>query len=287
MVSRRTFLRSALAAGAAGTGWAGFFEPRWLAVRRARCPMPGLASPVRLAHLSDLHASVIVPDSVIDSAVEAAVAARPDLICVTGDFITGQGGFDRAWYARALGRLASAAPCFGVLGNHDGGSWAIDRSGFASSQPVHDMVQSTGIRMLHNRNTVVNVPGTAITLAGTGDLWSLELRALDAFHGVGRGQPCILLSHNPDGKEILYSMPWHLMLSGHTHGGQVVVPYVGSPWAPVADKRYLAGLKPFDKRWIHVSAGVGSAGGFRVNCRPEITLLELVPATASFVRPQR
>jgi predicted MPP superfamily phosphohydrolase len=66
------------------------------------------------------------------------------------------------------------------------------------------------------------------------------------------------------------------MLSGHTHGGQVVLPLVGERFVPVRDKRFIAGLKPWNGRQVYVTLGVGNIGGVRVNCRPEVTMLNLV-----------
>src|SRR5262249_936204 len=108
-----------------------FLEPRWLDltfrhVALARRP----ERPVRILHISDLQASLVVPLSMIDHAVTLGLAQKPDLICVTGDFITHREGFDPAAYARVLRRLADAAPTFGVLGNHDGGEWARYRLGY-------------------------------------------------------------------------------------------------------------------------------------------------------------
>ena len=85
----------------------------------------------------------------------------------------------------------------------------------------------------------------------------------------------VLLAHNPDSKDILGAYPWDLMLSGHTHGGQVIVPFDGPRFAPVEDKRYVAGLKPWGTRQIHVSRGVGNVGGVRFRCRPEVSLLSV------------
>jgi predicted MPP superfamily phosphohydrolase len=83
----------------------------------------------------------------------------------------------------------------------------------------------------------------------------------------------ILLNHNPDAKDLVRSFEWDLMLCGHTHGGQVRLPLIGAPFAPVQDKRYLHGLYAWDKRWLHITSGVGNLHGLRFNCRPEISLL--------------
>jgi predicted MPP superfamily phosphohydrolase len=83
----------------------------------------------------------------------------------------------------------------------------------------------------------------------------------------------ILLNHNPDAKDLVRSYEWDLMLCGHTHGGQVCLPFIGAPFAPVRDKRYLHGLYAWNKRWLHISSGVGNLHGIRFNCRPEVSLL--------------
>lgn len=235
--------------------------------------MPGLKRPVRLIHLSDLHASDVVPDSLIEDAIEMAVVAKPDAIAVTGDFITTADGFDRRFLVKQLTRLGNTAPTFAVLGNHDGGRWASTRGGFLTAEYLAAVLAEAGIDLLHNRSA--RLPGSGLQLAGVGDLWSDGVNASAAFANADPALPTIALAHNPDTKDLLAASQWHLMLSGHTHGGQVVMPITGLSPAPVQDRRYIAGLKDWNDRWIHVSRGVGNARGFRFNCRPEVTLLEL------------
>ena len=110
-------------------------------------------------------------------------------------------------------------------------------------------------------------------MVGVADLWSREIEAERAFASVDPHHPVVLLSHNPDSKDVLGAYPWDLMLSGHTHGGQVILPITGPGFAPVRDKRYVAGLKPWGSRQIHVTRGVGNVGGVRFRCRPEVSLL--------------
>ncbi len=92
-----------------------------------------------------------------------------------------------------------------------------------------------------------------------------------AFTDVAADAPAILLAHNPDTKDVLADRPWDLMLSGHTHGGQVVLPFVGERFVPVRDKRFIAGLKEWNGRQVYVTRGVGNVAGVRINCRPEVT----------------
>jgi len=75
---------------------------------------------------------------------------------------------------------------------------------------------------------------------------------------------------------MLEPYPWDVVLCGHTHGGQIWIPGLGAPFAPVEDKRYIAGLYPWSNRWMHITKGVGNIWGLRFNCRPEISLLTIV-----------
>src|SRR5215831_20941412 len=101
-----------------------YLEPRWLDLtrRRVRLETPA-AHPVRILHLADLHASLLVPLSMIHHAITAGLETKPDLICLTGDFVTHRQDFNTREYAATLRRLSAFAPTYAVLGNHDGGNW--------------------------------------------------------------------------------------------------------------------------------------------------------------------
>ena len=268
--SRRNFLFLPFF-GASGAAYARFVEPTWLRLSRVECRIPRLTRPVELVHLSDLHASDKVPKSLIERAVDLAASASPDVICITGDFITTSTGFDASWYAAVLRRLVDRAPTFAVLGNHDGGMW----SGRSTAE-VERILSRAGVRLLANDSCKINCRGAVLQMAGVGDLWAGNLDAATAFENADPECPTVLLSHNPDSKALLGAHPWDLMLSGHTHGGQVVVPVLGFSPAPVWDRNYVAGLKRWQNRWIHVSRGVGNVRGVRFNCRPEVTRIRLL-----------
>ena len=178
--------------------------------------------------------------STIDRAVTLAIESKPDLVCLTGDFITNRYDFDYDAYVRVLRRLSAAAPVYGVLGNHDGGVWAARNFGYADHRVVEKLIDESGIELLHNRSISIQAGGEPLSLVGVGDLQSGEINAQQAFAGVPANQPTILLSHNPDSKTVVCAHAWELMLSGHTHGGQVIVPFLGPRYAPVRDKRYVA-----------------------------------------------
>jgi len=272
-ITRRQFY-AGLAIGAA---YPFAVEPRWLDVTHRRLSLKGLRSPIRMLHMSDLHASLPVPLSMIGQAITAGLAEKPDLICLTGDFITRGGDFISKDYSAVLKRLSAAAPTFAVLGNHDGGLWTQIYDGRADHKAVEQLLEDSNIELLHNRSKSVTLRDSSISLVGTGDLWNDEVDARHAFSEVGP-DPVILLSHNPDGKDVVAQYPWQLMLSGHTHGGQVIWPFDGPRYAPVNDKRYVDGLKPWGTRHIQVSRGVGNIWGVRFRCRPEVTILDLVTA---------
>jgi predicted MPP superfamily phosphohydrolase len=128
---------------------------------------------------------------------------------------------------------------------------------------------------LHNASTTFEREGWKLNIVGVGDWWADEMEVATAYRTVDRTRPTILLSHNPDTKTRLETWPWELMLSGHTHGGQLSLPGVGTPFAPIRDKRYVRGLHRWNNRWLHITKGVGNLHGMRFNCRPEVSILKL------------
>ena len=231
---------------------------------------------LKLLHLSDLHADPM-PLDFLARQIDRALVWKPDLICVTGDFITKK---YEAWddYSAVLARLSAAAPTFATLGNHDGGRWAR-RSGYADTRLVREMLQRAKIPLLHNAQETLEIRGQRLRLVGLGDEWADELEPLKAFGRMGKrgagDAPTIALSHNPDTKDELGPWPWDLMLSGHTHGGQLSLPVFGEPFIPVRDRHFVRGLYRWENRWLHITAGLGSLHKARFNCRPEISYLTL------------
>ncbi|MBE7542532.1 MAG: phosphodiesterase YaeI [Solibacteraceae bacterium] len=277
MLTRRRWMGVGAAGLALGCGYPVVVEPRWLELTRTRVRLGrrGEAAGVRILHLTDLHASWLVPLSQIEEAFAAGLAENPDVICLTGDFISHRDDFDAAAYAALLRRMTAGRPAFAVLGNHDGGSWAGARRGHPDHRVVGRILEEAGVHLLHNRAMEVEVRGARWTMAGVGDWWSEEVDAERAFRGVQADGRVIVLSHNPDAKEALGGYAWDLMLCGHTHGGQVVIPFVGPHYAPVRDKRFVAGLCDWNGRPIYVSRGVGHFASVRFRCRPEATVLEV------------
>lgn len=236
------------------------------------------AKPLKILHLSDLHASEIVSLDFIERAIDLGLAQQPDLICLTGDYITRQyDQWDR--YAEILSKLSAFAPTYATLGNHDGGRWSGQHiKSYDDSTRVRNLLEKSKIHLLDNHVRQVQLAGWKLNLAGLGDIWTKEFFPEKTFANFSpaKDSSTIVLSHNPDTKDSLKDYPWDLMLCGHTHGGQVRLPFIGAPISPVKDKRFVQGLHRWNDRWIYITKGVGNLYGVRINCRPEVSLLTLV-----------
>jgi len=273
--SRRRFLQTIAAGGLGTAAYMHWCEPGWLQVGRHTVPIDPALPPVRILHMSDLHASPVVSLGQINDAIELGLTLKPDLICLTGDFITRKYDyFDEL--AQSLKRLSEFAPSFACLGNHDGGRWSR-RWGYADTTKVEGMLSKAGVTLLRNRSVTLIANGRPLRMVGVGDIWAFDLDGAKAFKDIAKapGETVVLLSHNPDSKTHVRDYPWDLMLSGHTHGGQLWIPLIGAPFAPIRDKRFVKGLRRWGDRWIHVTKGVGNLHGLRLNCPPEISLVTL------------
>ena len=278
-LSRRGFLYTAAALGLSATGYGFVWESKWLELTFTRIPVPRFQGerPVRILHMSDLHWSPFDSLVYLKRAFELGLSAKPDLACLTGDFVSVGNDYTLDRYRSTLEFLSSSVPTYGVLGNHDGGLWSQERGGFHTEEPIHNLFEDSGIPILSNRRTQFSAKGRKLNLVGVPDLWSGDTDPESAFQG---GPPLdsdltIVLAHNPDSKDLMSRYEWQLMLCGHTHGGQIRVPLVGAPYAPVQDRRYIAGLNPWGDRLIYTTRGVGSIYGTRFSCRPEVSILDL------------
>jgi len=278
--SRRFFILSAVGVGAAVPGYAKFVEPGWFDVTKTQVRWPNVQTPIRILHMTDLHAGSDTPYELVSEAISLGLSQKPDFACLTGDYISWGTRPDQDRFQEMLKPLPSQVPVYASFGNHDGGFWAAQKRGFKSIEPLREFMEAVGIHCLHNSSTAIEVRDTRLNVVGMGDAWSGEFDPATAFSEMEEpGNRTIVLSHNPDTVQDMAPYPWELTLSGHTHGGQVVVPVVGyAPYVPVQDRRFIQGLCPFEDRWVHVSRGVGSLHGIRLACRPEVSIVDLIPA---------
>lgn len=281
-MNRRTFLYTLATGAGVGVGsivYSRYVESSWLSVERVKIPLISKhgVRPITLLQLSDFHASNYVPLEFIEKAVVLGLTSKPDLVCLTGDFVTGvlkEGGA----YAKILRRLSDAAPTFASLGNHDGGVWSAGRFGYEDTAAVEELLADSHVTCLLNASATVSIAGRQVELIGLGDLWAGNMNVRDAFARVSSTDEAVrvVMSHNPDTKTDLVSRAWDLMLCGHTHGGQIRIPFMGSPFLPISDRRFAMGLHRWQDRWIYVTKGVGNLLGVRFNCRPEVSVLTLM-----------
>lgn len=270
-----------------GRGWArvsyGYrVEPTWLELNRVLVPVQGLASSFagfRIAQLSDFHCSRQVTPAYLGEAVDLTQAQHPDLVVLTGDFI--HHGFKYIQsVARTLARLHAPHGVFAVLGNHD---FSVRNAlGFRRHRHLHravaDALGEHGIRVLHNESLPLVRGSDTLYLVGVEDLWSRALDLDRAFAGVPPEAPRVVLAHNPRTVEWLNGQRCDLMLSGHTHGGQVHVPGLGRPTLGRNARRFAAGMYHYRGALVYVNKGVGFGFRFRYGVRPEVALFTLQPA---------
>ena len=165
----------------------------------------------------------------------------------------------------------------GEEGNHDGGDWLVKHGGYKRPTKVMEMLEKANVKVLMNERLDVKLPDKApFELVGLGDLWANDFQPVGLLDHAPENVPRVLMSHNPDTKDLIENDHWDLMLSGHTHGGQLTLPWGSTPFAPIRDKRYVRGLHRWNNHWLHITKGVGSMWNMRLNCFPEISVVDLV-----------
>jgi predicted MPP superfamily phosphohydrolase len=259
-------------------------EPTWLELNRHEVPMTGLPaafSGLRIVQMSDFHCSRHVTPTYLGEAVEMAQAQAGDVVVLTGDFI--HKGFkyvERC--ARVLGQLRAAHGVYAVLGNHD---FSVRNAlGFRRYRHLHravaDALRGEGIRVLHNETVPLRRGDALLHLTGVEDLWSRVCDLDRAFAGVCPSIPRVVLAHNPCTVEQLATHRCDLMLSGHTHGGQINLPGLGRITLGKKGRRYAAGMYRCGPTYLYVNKGVGFGFRVRYGVRPEVAVLTLKPAAS-------
>jgi predicted MPP superfamily phosphohydrolase len=277
----RNIVGSVALTGAALLAYAAWVEPRWLQLRRTRIRIEKLPAPLerlRIGLLTDLHADDSASVALAARAAGMLVAARPDLIALTGDFVTeGAPHFERV--IAALGRLHAPLGVYAVPGNHDHAAGVRRLHGALDRAP--------NITDLTNRAKILEIAGARLCIAGIDDLNEGEPRL--ALPPPSARDLTILLAHTPDHAERLRHADAHvdLVLSGHTHGGQVRLPGLPAPMnSAVRSDLYEDGLQQRPWTRVYTSRGVGTVHlPFRFFARPEVTVLELTrfrPAPSRF-----
>lgn len=274
-ITRRQFLKRSIATGVTGlvASYPFFIERYLVMTNHYKIPVPRLPlefSGFRIAHLTDLHYGPLDPLCFIRHVINKTNSLKPDVTVCTGDYVlefknTSQ--IDTIW--PELARLEARHGVYSVLGNHD--HWANKkRSIFWLKKTKQD---------LRHKTVRIERAGKSLWFAGAGDLLDDHRSFDNLLKNIPDDHCRIVLAHNPDSADTLYSRRIDLMLSGHTHGGQVDIPFVGTPILPVRNKNFTRGLtRSLRGGNVFISRGIGWAKfPVRLNCPPEIAVLELVP----------
>jgi uncharacterized protein len=276
--SRRRFLRwagvSTLLGASAAFAYAWRFEPHWIEEVHRDLPiarLPAALTGRTLVQISDLHFGPVVDDDYLCKALERVSSLRPDILAITGDFVTCRGEEPIEQAVRGLrnlrpGRVATIA----VLGNHDYGE---DFSQAGVADRLSARLADLGINVV--RNGISDVEG--LQIVGLDDLWGPYFRPEQAFAQFDASRASLVLCHNPDAADRpVWTRYRGWILCGHTHGGQCTVPFLGTPMVPVNNRRYIRGQVDLsDGRKLYINRGLGYLARVRFCVRPEITVFTL------------
>ncbi|MGH7468586.1 MAG: metallophosphoesterase [Longimicrobiales bacterium] len=255
--------------------WAFWWEPRQLHVRHEQLQIPGWTQPLRIAVLTDLHTgSPHNEPSKLSRIIDVTNAAQPDLIVLLGDFVIqgvlGGNFVGPEEIADSLRRLHAPLGVHAVLGNHD---WWLD------APRVRAALRRAGITVLEDSALALHANNTHFWLGGVSDMWEGQHDVAATLRWVTDSAAVLLITHNPD---IFPDVPARvaLTIAGHTHGGQVKLPFIGAPVVPSRyGQRFAAGHIVEQDRHLFVATGTGtSILPVRFRVPPAVVVLSLGPS---------
>jgi uncharacterized protein len=238
-----------------------------LPVRRLPTALEGVVA----CQISDFHVDRDEDLNRLEQAVQKVNRQHPDLVFLTGDYFSGPDTMRRyvGEFRRALAGLNPSIGTFAIAGNHD--HWA-------SFRVISEALRGAGARVLANESHRLTLRGDSLVVVGIDDLWSRRAEPSRAFRDVAPGDCTVVLAHNPDTALYTRHLEPGVMLSGHTHGGVVRIPFYGSPLRSMLrlGKRFYAGLNRYGDFYIYTNRGLGTfLLRVRINCRPEVSHFRL------------
>jgi predicted MPP superfamily phosphohydrolase len=247
-----------------------FVRRRWVRVRSLDVPVVGLGAAFdgyRIAQLSDLHIGGLWSPARAARWVSRVNALDVDLVALTGDYVTHGTSFHED-IAALLAAMRGRDGVVAVMGNHDY---------FGDGESLVTLLRAGGVAVLRNEHRVLWRAGDALTLAGVDDTWSRRADVARTLAGRDGGRPLIALAHDPQLFPELARRGAALVLSGHTHWGQIAMPFLATRYnLSRLSYRYHAGLYQEGGAVLYVSPGLGTTGPpVRVGAPPEITVLRL------------
>ncbi len=277
-INRRSFLQltaaaltSAVAMQVGGWFYATKVEPGWLEITSLSLMLPRLHpnfDNYRIVQLSDIHMETWMDRDKLAEVVRRTNNLRADAVVITGDFVTDIFHNTPADLTDALRAIKASDGVFAVMGNHD--YWTDIRT-------VRVVLSQSGIVELQNRVYTIRRGEAQLHICGVDDYWENQARLRDVLAQLPPEGAAILLAHEPDFADIsAQSQRFDLQLSGHSHGGQVILPGVGPIVLPMYGRKYPVGLYQIGKMYLYTNRGLGTARPqIRLNCRPEITMITL------------
>lgn len=276
-MSRREFLKLgalALASGMVGAGALGYarrVEPEWVEVTQHTFNLPRLDpafAGFRLVHISDIHMDGWMNEERLNGLVAQVNALQPDLVAITGDLVTRSHHDHYAELAQGLSGLRAAHGTLAVLGNHDY---------YSGPGKVRQALKSAGVREMPNQVWTLQNGKASLHFAGLDCAYFGYDRLKRVLGQLPQDEPAILLAHEPDtADDNAATGRFDLQLSGHSHGGQVVLPFIGAPILPRLAQKYPYSYYQVQEMHLLVSRGLGMVHmPIRFNARPEISVLTL------------
>lgn len=265
-LTRRQFVKTlglGAAFGVAAATYSGD-DANWLSLERRELALERWdAGPLKVALVADLHMNSLSQMVRARKAIGMALKENPDLFVIAGDFINYSTHTILSFIDQGLEPLHDAkCPCIAVLGNHD----------YACPRPdlIIDKLRHSPVRLL--RNEIMDYQG--VSVVGVDDATE-GLEDYTFFPEDRVSKSCLVVLHEPD---YVKNMPPHpsLQISGHTHGGQVCLPFGYAMHTPKGGRKYISGWFPHTQVPLYVTRGVGTVGlDLRLFCRPEVTILTL------------
>lgn len=279
-ISRRRFLQTfggmvlgSVAMAAGGWTYITKIEPTWVDFTEVKLRLPRLNEAFegfRLVQITDIHMSVALPAEKLMEVCDLVLEKQPDLVVMTGDYLYRRRRIQQTIdsFIGAVQKLTQTVPVVGVLGNHD------YRTG---ASRMRQMLAAAGIRELQNDVMSIERGGSQLHIAGVDDPWMGRPQLDTVVAQLPKQGAAILLAHEPDyADKSSATGRFDLQLSGHSHGGQVVLPLIGPPLLPHMGEKYPSGLYQVGTMLQYTSRGLGMVDPFvRFNCRPEVTMFTL------------
>lgn len=268
-LTRRQLLGRGLAATGALIAAQSEYETNTLTVTRHALHLPGLKSPCCLVQVSDLHRSWCVSAGFIADVVAATNALKPDIVALTGDFVTRHSDYMGSCVAE-LQQLRAPLGLFAVLGNHD-----YKADNYRGAPAIMEGLQQINVTVLTNRSERLD---NNLRLVGVDDFREGKPDPDAAFRAVRKGEAVLALTHSPFMFPAMCRYDC-VTLAGHTHGGQINIPGVTTALMP-GRMRYQRGWyrEPAEPGRLYVSRGLGVVGApFRLFAPPEIAVFDLIP----------